>query len=290
MFLQGKRILFFSAHLFGYQNDIRLAMESVGAIVDYYDERPANNFLVKGVIRINRNLLAGYINHYYNKIIKETLQKEYDYVFFIKGESISASNVRRLKQFHPEANFIIYHWDSIANNSNAQNLLPYFDRVFSFDKIDCERLGLHFLPLFYTPDYANIPYYDKEIKYDMLFVGTTHSDRYKLVKRIEEQIIKMGGLCLTWFYFPSKILYYKMKIQNSYLRQIPVHTFHFKPMSKELLLQLYAGSRIIIDVQHPKQTGLTMRCIETLGAKRKLITTNYYITEYDFYNPDNILT
>ena len=289
MFLQGKRILFFSAHLFGYQNDIRLAMESVGAIVDYYDERPANNFLVKGVIRINRNLLAGYINHYYNKIIKETLQEEYDYVFFIKGESISASNVRRLKQFHPEANFIIYHWDSIANNSNAQNLLPYFDRVFSFDKIDCERLGLHFLPLFYTPDYANIPYYDKEIKYDMLFVGTTHSDRYKLVKRIEEQIIKMGGLCLTWFYFPSKILYYKMKIQNSYLRQIPVHTFHFKPMSKELLLQLYAGSRIIIDVQHPKQTGLTMRCIETLGAKRKLITTNYYITEYDFYNPDNIL-
>lgn len=289
MFLQGKRILFFSAHLFGYQNDIRLAMESVGAIVDYYDERPANNFLVKGVIRINRNLLAGYINHYYNKIIKETLQKEYDYVFFIKGESISASNVRRLKQFHPEANFIIYHWDSIANNSNAQNLLPYFDRVFSFDKIDCERLGLHFLPLFYTPDYANIPYYDKEIKYDMLFVGTTHSDRYKLVKRIEEQIIKMGGLCLTWFYFPSKILYYKMKIQNSYLRQIPVHTFHFKPMSKKLLLQLYAGSRIIIDVQHPKQTGLTMRCIETLGAKRKLITTNYYITEYDFYNPDNIL-
>ena len=282
MFLQGKRILFFSAHLFGYQNDIRLVMESVGAIVDYYDERPANNFLVKGVIRINRNLLAGYINHYYNKIIKETLQKEYDYVFFIKGESISASNVRRLKQFHPEANFIIYHWDSIANNSNAQNLLPYFDRVFSFDKIDCERLGLHFLPLFYTPDYANIPYYDKEIKYDMLFVGTTHSDRYKLVKRIEEQIIKMGGLCLTWFYFPSKILYYKMKIQNSYLRQIPVHTFHFKPMSKELLLQLYAGSRIIIDVQHPKQ-------IETLGAKRKLITTNYYITEYDFYNPDNIL-
>ena len=289
MFLQGKRILFFSAHLFGYLNDIRLAMESVGAIVDYYDERPANNFLVKGVIRINRNMLAGYINHYYNKIIKETLQKEYDYVFFIKGESISASNVRRLKQFHPEANFIIYHWDSIANNSNAQNLLPYFDRVFSFDKIDCERLGLHFLPLFYTPDYANIPYYDKEIKYDMLFVGTTHSDRYKLVKRIEEQIIKMGGLCLTWFYFPGKILYYKMKIQNSYLRQIPVHTFHFKPMSKELLLQLYAGSRIIIDVQHPKQTGLTMRCIETLGAKRKLITTNYYIIEYEFYNPDNIL-
>ena len=79
MFLQGKRILFFSAHLFGYQNDIRLAMESVGAIVDYYDERPANNFLVKGVIRINRNLLAGYINHYYNKLSKKQFKRKSDY-------------------------------------------------------------------------------------------------------------------------------------------------------------------------------------------------------------------
>lgn len=289
MFLQDKCILFFSAHLFGYQNEIRIAMESAGAVVDYYDERPANNFFVKGLIRINRNLLAGYINNYHSRIIEQTSHKEYDYIFFIKGESISADNVYRLKQLHPTATFIIYHWDSIANNSNAQKLLPCFDRVFSFDKIDCERLGLRFLALFYTSNYAKIPHADYEIKYDMLFVGTTHSDRYEFIKKIEKQIVKMGGVCLTWFYFPSKILYYKMKLQNSHLRQVPIHEFHFKPMSKSLLLQLYATSRIIIDVQHPKQTGLTMRCIETMGAKRKLITTNKHIAEYNFYNPNNIL-
>ncbi|HCR2225600.1 TPA: hypothetical protein ONE13_004719 [Enterobacter asburiae] len=32
-----------------------------------------------------------------------------------------------------------------------------------------------------------------------------------------------------------------------------------------------------------------MRSIETLGAKRKLITTNKNICDYDFYNEDNIL-
>ena len=32
-----------------------------------------------------------------------------------------------------------------------------------------------------------------------------------------------------------------------------------------------------------------MRCIETMGAKRKLITTNGHIAEYDFYDPNNIL-
>lgn len=44
-----------------------------------------------------------------------------------------------------------------------------------------------------------------------------------------------------------------------------------------------------MDVQHPKQIGLTLRCLETLGAKRKLITTNQDIRNYDFYNPNNIL-
>jgi hypothetical protein len=32
-----------------------------------------------------------------------------------------------------------------------------------------------------------------------------------------------------------------------------------------------------------------MRTIETLGAKRKLITTNKQISRYDFYNENNIM-
>lgn len=80
-----------------------------------------------------------------------------------------------------------------------------------------------------------------------------------------------------------------MKLQNRYLRHIPASKFHFQSMDKSVLLNLYAQSKIIIDIQHPKQTGLTMRCIETLGAKRKLITTNRAILEYDFYDKNNIL-
>lgn len=289
MFLKGKNILFFSACLFGYQEEIAEGLKRAGASVDYYDERPANTFLVKALIRINRNLLSGYVDRYYDRIIEQTSQKHYDFIFFTKGESVSVANIRRLKQFHPCAVFIIYHWDSIANNNNAQHLLPYFDRIFSFDKIDCENFKLYFLPLFYIPEYADVAQSECEAEYDMLFVGTTHSDRYQFVKRIEKQIIEFGGKCFTWFYFPSKILYYKMKLQNRYLRHIPAYKFHFQSMDKNALLSLYAQSRIIIDIQHPKQTGLTMRCIETLGAKRKLITTNRAILEYDFYNKNNIL-
>ena len=44
-----------------------------------------------------------------------------------------------------------------------------FDRIFSFDKVDCKNLKLRFLPLFYIPDYGDIPKSKSEIKYDVLF-------------------------------------------------------------------------------------------------------------------------
>ena len=34
--------------------------------------------------------------------------------------------------------------------------------------------------------------------------------------------------------------------------------------------------------------GLTIRVLEALGAKKKLITTNKDIVNYDFYHPENI--
>ncbi len=287
--LKGKRILLFSAQLFGYQLEIMKCMNRLGAVVDYYDERPGNSFWIKALLRINRNLLGLYTDKYYNHIIKQTRNIAYSYVFFTKGESISVSNLRKLKAFHPQAQFIIYHWDSIANNRNAQNLMPFFDKVFSFDKIDCEKNGIRFLPLFYIPDYVKIAKSKETMLYDLLFVGTAHSDRYELIKNIECQFERNGKKCYSFFFFPSKILFYKMKFQNPVFRSLSERMFHFKSMSKENLLYLFSVSRVIVDIQHPKQTGLTMRTIETLGAKRKMITTNQAVEEYDFYNPNNIL-
>ena len=43
-----------------------------------------------------------------------------------------------------------------------------------------------------------------------------------------------------------------------------------------------------MDINHPLQYGLTSRCIEALGANRKLITTNENIKDYDFFNESNI--
>jgi hypothetical protein len=48
------------------------------------------------------------------------------------------------------------------------------------------------------------------------------------------------------------------------------------------------SSRAVLDVEHPRQRGLTMRTIETLFAGKKLVTTNEHILKSDLYNPSRI--
>lgn len=287
--LNNKRVLFFYLSTFNYEVEIQKAMEREGAMVDSYNERPTNKVLARILIRLNRNLVYKFIDRYYNKVMEETVERKYDFIFFIKGESISNSIVERLRKAHPEAKIMMYYWDSIANNHNAKGMLKSFDKVLSFDKNDCREFGLNFLPLFYIPQYEKIANKDVSQKYDLMFAGTVHSDRYEFINGIVKQIEKAGGNCFTWFYFPSKVNFYKLKWDNPRFRKANIKDFHFTPMSRETLLGYYVESRIQIDIQHPKQTGLTMRTMETLGAKKKLITTNADVVNYDFYRPENIL-
>lgn len=289
MELTGKRILFISAKTFGIPENIVSTFQYLGANVDFYDERAGNSFIIKALTRINRNLIAPIVNRYHKKIIDATSVNKYDYIIVIKGESFSEKNLKTLLSTHNDSTSIIYHWDSIANNHNALKLLPYFDKAYSFDRMDCKKFNINFLPLFYYNDYINVASHKEKTEYDVLFIGTTHSDRYSFVQKIKSKIMDFGGVAYTYYFFQGKIMYYRAKCLDKSIRKAPIQNFHFKPLSKNDVLELYKKSRIIVDIQHPKQTGLTLRTLEALGSKRKLITTNTDIKNYDFYNPQNIL-
>lgn len=289
MELKGKRILLVAARFFGIAEKIMQKMNEYGAVVDYYDERPDNTFFTKALIRLNRNLISGRINRYYNSIIEETAGRHYDYIFFIKGEAISAAQLKKLLDSHPESKSIVYHWDSIARNSNALNLLNCFDYRFSFDREDCMKFDLRFLPLFYYDDYAEISDVPERFEYDLLFVGTAHSGRYSIIKTIREQLSQMNKEVFSYFYFPGRIMFWKYLLQDKEARDIDRKDVHFTSISSDELLSLYRKSEAVIDINRARQSGLSLRCMEALGAKRKLVTTNADIVNYDFYSPCNIL-
>ena len=287
--LKDKKILFISPSFFGYEKSIFRRLCELGAWVDYFDERPANTFWTKAFIRLNRNLVAYRIHRYYKRVAGAVKGKKYDYVFVLNIEAMPFFFLERIRHASPEAKFILYMWDSLRNKTHTHTYLPLFDSIFSFDENDCNTLpGICFRPLFFLNEYKAIAF-DTRFEYDLSFVGTAHSDRFALIRKIQS-LLQEKGLKTYWYlYLQSRKLFFWNKVVNPSFRHARPDDFNYTALPKNTLLDIIRKSRIILDIQHPHQAGLTMRTIEMLGAARKLITTNPSVVRYDFYSPRNIL-
>lgn len=293
MDLLNKKILFFAPSFFGYDNEIKKELEKRGAQVILYNERPSTNFFIKTIIRLNKKFIYFFTLRYFNKIIKTNAFIAFDYVFIIKGEVFTSEIVLNFKKKYPQAKFILYLWDSIKNYVDIKNALNLFDKTLTFDIEDSKEIeSLTFRPLFFINGYTNIPLlssFATKPKYDLLFIGTVHSDRWGFLSKLKKEAEKNNLNVYYYLYIQSPIIFFFRKLFDKQLRSLPLKDIQFYPLTIEKTISLVEQSVAILDIQHPKQTGLTMRAIEVLGAKRKLITTNTSISNYDFYHQNNVL-
>lgn len=286
---KNKRILFLSVQTFNYEKVIADKLRSLGSVVYYYDERPANSILVKGIIRLKRSAYQKKINSYYKEILKNTIGTNFDFFFVIKGEVLPSFFLEELKKRNPKCIFIFYSWDSFSNNPNAVSILKYFDRKFTFDAKDAILYNLDFRPLFFIDEYSEIyKRNNKLINYNLLFLGTAHSDRYRIGNAVVNWCDSQNLLSYAYYYMPSRLVYvFKMLFDSSFHR-FEYKKLSFKSLNVNDIIALYNESSVILDINHPGQNGLTMRTFEALGAGKKIITTNKEIKNYPFYNENNV--
>lgn len=295
MIQKGARVLFISPRTFDYEKEIKAELELAGCQVDWHDDRPASTPLVKALIRFRPELVATMCDRYFDRIIHDARAIAYDAVFVIKGEAISAERLRMLRESQPTARFLYYSWDSLKNFKNGEVKLSYFDKAYSFDRLDTVNIPhVRHLPLFYISVYEAMAARQAEKNANdigMLFLGTVHSDRYAVVRRIVATA-RRAGMTLpvyTHFYYQSKWVMAVRKLFDRDFRAIPWKDVQWHSLNKQQILDLFSRSEIVLDIHHPGQTGLTMRTIECLGAGKKMITTNADVVSYDFYRPENIL-
>jgi len=290
--LKDKKILFLSPKFFDYEKEIIIELEKQGANVIFFDERPKNDFTTKLLIRLNfRNIIRKRINSYYSSIINSTLKEDFDYLFIISPETIDVEKIETIKKLHKNIKVYIYLWDSIKNKKNALSLLSASDKFVTFDRSDKNKFKqVKFLPLFYIDDYKNIPHAkNKKLpQYDLSFIGTVHSDRYRTIKNIERLAKENNLNIFYYFYSPSKVLFFFQRLLKKDFRHIDWNDISFISLSKKDVLDIIQNSKVVIDIHHPNQLGLTMRTIEMIGAKKKLLTTNKDVENYNFYNLNNI--
>ena len=118
-----------------------------------------------------------------------------------------------------------------------------------------------------------------------MFFGSWSYDRFNVVKEVQQLCRDKKMTLFAKLYMPFQ----------SYIRRIisgehfPFELLRFRSMSKSEYYDLMNNSDLIFDVPNRKQVGSSMRTIETLSLKKKLITTNKNVKLEFFYHPDNVL-
>ncbi|MGY2876236.1 hypothetical protein ACVW00_003426 [Marmoricola sp. URHA0025 HA25] len=288
--MTGRRVLFIGTPFFGYFRQIIAAFEARGYVVDHYDDRPSDKSVIKGAIKVRPSAMQLVVRHHLDQILKRTGQRQYDLIFVLNGKALTEAFVQTLRDRQPQAQAVLYLWDAIELYPHVLDFAPLFDRRYTFDRRDAmKHPRFELLPLFYSHDYKSLaeqPVTDPT--YDLITVCTAHANRYAIMKRMLPELRADGLRVFSYLYLDPLQLAYN-RLYEPVFKGARLRDFRTRPMNARAYLELLRQSCAVLDINHSAQTGLTIRTIETLGARKKLITTNQEVEEYAFYDPSRIL-
>lgn len=264
---------------------IQKELEKRGAIVSGYDERPSQNSITKIVIRLLKKRVPQIFDRYISRVIADNKGQKFDYILICRGEAFTPLTIQHLKKEFPSAKVLLYFWD-ILRCADVRFNIPYADRAMSFDPQDAEENdGLEFRPTFFVNDYLEVV--DKPVdKNDICFIGTLHSNRHKIIRKIEKSFTDKGFRFYKYLYVPSPLVYIKDFITK--FPYISLSEVHFAPISVPDTVKVLNETKAIFDINYTAQKSLSTRAYEAMAARRKYITTNPEVQKYEFYNPNNI--
>lgn len=223
------------------------------------------NFFTKNLQILNLK------HQHYDAIISEKIKdlEKIDVAIYIKADFLAESTIQDINKKSKKSVLIIS--DSINRYPKTKKILHLFDRVFSFEKKDCEKYNLIFKPNFI---YKKVVKSTSPFLYKVFNISS-YDHRFPIIKKIGEALYSMNE--------KSKIIIFSSKENKE-----PYLEFTKKALPISEIYNYLEQSEIMLDVNRDKQNGLSFRVFESLGFKKKLITTNKDIVNYDFYNPNNI--
>ncbi len=171
-----------------------------------------------------------------------------------------------LKKYCRPENIFLYYMNSISPRTQKyMDLFP--ERAFSFDKEDAAHYGIKYKHLPYS---RKVEISSEEPLYDTLFWGV-EKGRGSEIKKAVSLLEKCG-------------LNTKIMVVNSSNPQFQIQAYiHYSEY-----LEYVAKSKSILELNISGQTSCTLRFLESLFLKKKLITNNQQIITDPYYDPDNV--
>lgn len=169
---------------------------------------------------------------------------------------------------------IFWYWNSVSHSINPNLIDDNICEKWTFDHRDAINYNMKENTQYYFENDSNINI-DMKYENDVFFVGIDKG-RKKFLDKLKEDFNQFN---ITYNFVIASQIKTRFSFNKKYINYIPY----------EKVIENVLKSKAILDiVNNDEQNGLTLRPLESLFLKRKLITTNNTIDGYDFYNKNNI--
>lgn len=236
------------------------------------------NIFYRSILK-DKNYYNVLIEKFYQKYAEELLKdlilkrKKIDYVLVFRPHGFSTKFFKILKKLTSE--ICLYEYDGLDDSRvlALKKNQKYVKNIFLFDYTDLKKI----------PSSKFITNYHYNLSKDESHENNT--DFYYLGIEGTGRVKKLDHLINNTQQYKKKILVQssnKTKAEKSQIK------FITEAIDYKDYLASIRSTNAIIDIKSPKHDGLSFRFFESLNLRKKLITDNKSVINYNFYHPDNI--
>ena len=232
------------------------------------------NFLSKTFFRFNfKSILISRARKKWELI---HFRQKYDLLLAIRPDLMTLEQIRLAKSVCRK--LVGYQWDGLERFPDIYKYIDYFDDFYVFDKNDLTKKP----KLKFKTNFRLKPF-DEDFKFtlsDAHFIGEVDLHRYSSLVEIANHLTGFG----------LRFIFYITKYPRGVVKKHPSIRVRNNPrITYNQNLLIAKSTKVIVDINDEKlHTGLSLRFFEAMELRKKLITTNIEIREYDFYHPNNI--
>lgn len=228
-----------------------------------------SNFFNKKILKKNKKII---------EMEKDVLKRlknlgQQDVILVIRPDCLSKETHLQIKNFTD--NYIAYIYDSCKRFPIDHLLDGIFDEIFSFDFVDVTKYNFKFISNFIYNDKKELP--AKNVN-DNIFIIVSIDERFNFLNNLANYLSDHN--------IKFKFIAIGKKAPKNINKNI---IYQRKKLFAEDLQDDLENSKIFLDLIRHDHNGLSFRIFEAMAMQRKIITTNQSISQYDFYNPNNIL-
>lgn len=238
------------------------------SIFEYYrSQTMANRLLRKIIFKLNlpfkRTILSKWV---------DDIKNADEIILFDTG---NAPEIIKWIKKRTRARIVFWYWNPVRESVSIDRIRKTGIEIWSFDPDDCLRYGLKYNTQFFVDENINRIEDSNVDSVDVFYVGAD-KNRSSTIEKIRDVLDKED---ISYFF---NLVKHKKSIRSNR------NTKYLKPLRYPQVLDCIRRSKAIVDLVPEEQSGLTLRPIESIVFRKKLITNMKAIKMYEFYNPKNV--